>query len=164
MRQRPKIKIHLDPIDYLIQGIGILGLLTLIILPVYYYDQLPDVIPSHYGANGKADGFSGKGIIWMLPILGLILYLGIHWLNKYPHIFNFPQKVTEENAERLYTIATKVTRFINAQIAIVFTYITYSTIQTSLGYQDGLSSNFTILFIVSNFLIVGFLLYQSTKK
>lgn len=162
--KRPKIKIKLDPIDKVIQVITLLGLITLIILPIYYYDILPEQIPSHYGANGLPDDYSGKGIIWALPLIGLVLCAGLYWLNKYPHTFNYPQKVTEENAERLYTVSTKVTRFINAQMAIVFAYLTFSTIHTAIGNQDGLSPHFLVLFIICNFVTFGYLLFKSTKK
>ena len=162
--KRPKIKIKLDGIDKTIEALGGFALLVLVALPLFYFDQLPDEIPSHYGASGQPDGYSGKATIWIMPILGVILYVGIFWLNKYPHIFNYPQRITEENAERLYTVATKITRFINTQMAIVFAYLCYSTIQTSLGRQDGISSHFLLIFLICNFSLIGYLLYKSTQK
>ncbi len=162
--KRPKIIIKLDTIDKIVHAIGMIGLIILIALPLYYFDLLPDEIPSHYGANGHPDGYSGKKIIWTLPIIGVLVYAGLLWLNKYPHMFNYPQKVTADNAERLYTVATKITRFINTQIAVVFAYIMYSTIQTALGNQDGLSSYFLLIFLLSNFCLVGYLLYKSTQQ
>ena len=162
--KRPKVKIKLDTIDTIIEALGVIALLVLITLPLYYFDQLPNEIPSHYGASGKPDEYSEKGIIWTLPIVGVILYLGIFWLNKYPHIFNYPQQITEGNALRLYTVATKIIRFLNTQMSIAFAYLTYSTIQTSLGRQDGISSHFLLIFLLSNFLLLGYLLYKYTKK
>jgi len=165
--KRPKRQIELESIDRVIQAIGLIALVVLIGLPLYYFQQLPDIIPSHYGnygSNGEPDGFSGKRIIWTLPIIGIILNVGLHCLNKYPHTFNYPQKVTEENAKRLYTTATKVIRFLNAQIAIVFAYITYSTIHTALGTKSGLGKSFLLIFVLSNFFILGYLLYKSAQK
>jgi len=162
--KRPKIQIELESIDRVIQAIGLIALVALIGLPLYYFHQLPDIIPSHYGSNGEPDGFSGKRIIWTLPIIGIILNVGLHCLNKYPHTFNYPQKVTEENAKRLYTTATKVIRFLNAQIAIVFAYITYSTIHAALGTKSGLGKSFLLIFVLSNVLILGYLLYKSAQK
>ena len=162
--KRPKIDIKLDPIDRVLQATTALGLLALVLLPLYYFDMLPDEIPSHFGPNGQPDDYSRKGIIWTLPIIGLLLSTGLFWLNKHPHTFNYPQKITEDNAERLYTVATKVTRFINAQMALVFAYLAYSTIHTALGTQDGLSPYFLVIFIICNFVVIGYLLYKSTQK
>jgi len=161
---RPKIKAELEPIDRIIQSFGLIAMATLIAFPLYYFNQLPDIIPSHYGSNGEPDGFSGKAIIWTLPIIGILLYVGLHCLSYYPHIYNYPQKVTEQNAKRLYTIATKVIRFLNAQIALVFSYITYSTIHTALGNKGGLGKSFLLVFVISNVLVLGYLVYHSTQK
>ena len=67
--ERPKLKIELAPVDKATELIGIIGLLILIALPIYFFDKLPEIIPRHFAANGEPDGFSGKGIIWTLPII-----------------------------------------------------------------------------------------------
>ena len=162
--ERPRIKIKKTSVDFATEIVGIIGLLLLIGLPLYYFEKLPETIPRHFGANGEADGFSGKGIIWTLPIIGMVMYVGMFWLNKYPHIFNYPQQVTKENAERLYTIGTRMIRTLNSIITCIFAYITYSTIQTSLGNQDGLGTWFTPVFVILIFGVTGYFLYQSMSK
>jgi len=96
---RPKLKIELESIDKVIEVIGIIGLILLIGLPIIYFSELPETIPRHFGFNGQPDGFSGRGIIWTLPIIGVIMYVGMFWLNKYPHTFNYPQQISNKNDE-----------------------------------------------------------------
>ncbi|MGB5402651.1 MAG: DUF1648 domain-containing protein [Robiginitalea sp.] len=162
--ERPKLKIKLEPIDKGIEWIGILGLVILTGLPIYFFDQLPETIPRHFGANGEPDAFSGKGIIWTLPIIGFTMFIGLYWLNKYPHIFNYPQKVTKENARRLYTTGTRMIRTLNALITWLFAYITYSTIQVALGNQSGLGTWFLPIFMISTLGTTAYFLYRSMKK
>lgn len=162
--KRPKIKIEKTSIDIVTEIIGLIGVVLLIGLPLYYFNTLPETIPRHFGANGEPDGFSGKGIIWALPIIGVLMYVGLFWLNKYPHTFNYPQKVTEENVEGLYTMGTKMIRTLNTIIASVFAYITYSTIQTALGNQNGLGAWFTPVFMLLIFGVTGYFLFKSTSK
>lgn len=162
--ERPKIKIKKTPVDYTTEVIGVLGLILLIGLPLYYFDQLPETIPRHFGTNGEPDGFSGKGIIWTLPIIGIIMHAGMFWLTKHPHIFNYTQQVTEENAERLYTIGTRMIRTLNAIITCVFAYIINSIIQISLGTQNGLGNWFIPVFMILIFAITGYFLYKSMSK
>ncbi|MCB0663203.1 MAG: DUF1648 domain-containing protein, partial [Saprospiraceae bacterium] len=50
---QPKIKIELEPIDYIIEVLGVIGILVLITLPVYFIDQLPDTVPSHFDGSGQ---------------------------------------------------------------------------------------------------------------
>lgn len=160
---RPKIKIELDLFDKLIAGTGILGALLLIGLPFFYYGDLPNIIPRHYALSGEADGFSGKGVIWILPLVGLIMYTGMAVLNKHPHILNYPKEITEENAERLYRLATKMIRFLNTEIVCIFSYMTYATIQTALGKQSGLGNYFIPIFIVLIFGTLGYFITRMIK-
>ena len=60
MEERPKLHIKLDTYDKIIEAIGWIGLLILIILPIYYYPELPEIIPRHFDLNGKPDGYGNK--------------------------------------------------------------------------------------------------------
>lgn len=161
---RPKIKIELDLFDKIIEGIGVLGVLLLIGLPVYYYGDLSSIIPKHYGLNGEPDGFSGKGTIWILPFSGLIIYTGMAVLNKHPHIFNYPRKITAENAERLYRLANRMIRFLNTEIVCIFSYMTYATIQNALGKQSESGNYFMLIFILLIFGTLGYFITRMTKN
>ncbi len=80
-------------------------------------------MPKHFNVFGQPDSYANKNIIWFLPALGLILYIGMTILNKYPHVFNYPIKLTNENAEKLYKIGTKTIRFLKIVIIISFAYL-----------------------------------------
>jgi len=157
---KPRIKIQPEPIDRVIEFIGILGFMTLIALPIIYFNQLPNIIPVHFGFNGQPDGFGTKDVIWIMPVLGTFLFLGMSLLNKHPHILNYPQMVTEDNAERLYKTATRMMRVLNALVACIFAYMTFGTIQTALGNQNGLGTMFLTIFLI---LILGTTGYSSYK-
>ncbi len=161
---KPKIKIELDLSDKIIAALGIAGVLILIGLPTFYYTDLPDLVPKHYNLNGEPDDYSGKGIIWAMPIIGLIIYAGMLLLNKHPNIFNYPKEVTEENAEQLYRIATKMIRLLSTIITWFLAYITYATIQTALGKQNGLGKYFSILFVIMIFGSIGYSILITRKK
>lgn len=124
------------------EGLGFLALVLLLVLPMYYYPELPDRIPRHFDATGQVTAYGGKGIMWLMPIMGLITYTGLFFLNKVPHIFNYPTEITAENAKRQYRAATRMIRTLNLIIAWTFFYLTYSTIQTSVGIQEGLNEFF----------------------
>ena len=158
--ERPKPTIHLEPIDLILEAIGILGLVLLITLPLIYFNELPETIPRHFGVFGKPNGFSGKAFIWFLPTIGITTYLGLLWLNRRPDAFKYPQEVTDENAERLYKIATRTIRVLNAVVIVTFAYITYSIIHTAFEDQSGLGIMFVPLFLLLVFGIVGYMSYK----
>lgn len=140
--------------------IGFMALLFLMATSIWYYKDLPEIIPRHFNAYGQPDGYSSKGIIWTLPVLGCLLYVGLSWLNNFPHLFNYPQKVTEENAVQLYTLGKRMNRALKTIISCVLSYMNYAIIQTALGQQQGLGVGFTPVILILIFGTLGYFLYR----
>ncbi len=157
----PILQINKEPIDSIIEVIGWIGLVLLIGLPAYYYGQLPDLIPSHFNFSGKVDATSGKGSIWVLPIIGIGLFALLSRMKKIPHKFNYLQKITEANAADQYKIATRSIRLLNAIVIWFLAYIVYSAIQTALGNQAGMNVYISSCFVV---LILVCAVYPLFKK
>jgi uncharacterized membrane protein len=99
---------------------------------------LPDSIPTHYNGAGQADGFGGKSTIMTLPLIGTVLLVGLTILNKFPHIFNYPTNITQDNALRQYTNATRMIRYLKLIIVVIFGLTAFKTIQNANGQADGL--------------------------
>lgn len=125
MEARPKIKIPLTTIDKVMEIAGWLFVITACILAFYYYYKLPEVIPVHFDITGKPDRYSSKAYLFFLPVLALILFTGMTWLNKYPHVFNYPVNITPENAERHYRFSTRMLRFVKMVLAFIFCLILF---------------------------------------
>ena len=145
---RPVIKIKPEPVDRVLDFIAMVAVTGLIVFPIWYYPQLPDVIPTHFGVNGMPDAYGDKNNLWWLPAIGVILYIGLKILTNYPHIFNYPVIVTPENAEKLYRSGTRLVRFVNATTSVVFLYISYHSIQVAMGQASGLGSYLLIAIII----------------
>jgi uncharacterized membrane protein len=161
---RPRIKIELDAFDWIIELISGLSLILMIGFPLYYFSELPDILPRHFNASGVADGFSQKNVIWTLPSIGFVMYIGMFFLSRFPHIFNYPKEITQENAEHQYRIATKLIRTLNMLLAVSFFYIELATIQTALNKQDGLGAFFLPIFLLGIFGTIGVYLYSGFKE
>ncbi len=144
--------------------IGLVALAGLLILPLLYFWDLPGTIPQHYGFNGQPDAFGSKGMIWLLPLIGLIMFSGLTILNRYPHAFSYPVRITKENALRQYTFPTKLVRILKAFVACLFCYLNYSTIQISIGKQSGLGTGFLLILVAGMFGVIGFYIYWAYKK
>ena len=138
MEIRPKIKIELTSIDKLIEIKGWVLLLILWGLTIYSLINLPAIIPTHFSFNGQPDNFGSKSIVLLLPIVGTILFAGMTILNKYPHVFNYPKRITVENALFQYTIATKMLRYLKTALVLIFSLIVLFTYTTAIGKTNGL--------------------------
>ncbi len=162
-KDRPKIQLELDSFDRFMEMVGKVSVILLIGLPLYYYGQLPDTIPTHFDANGMPNGYSGKATIWGLTFIGALTYGGLFWLNKYPHLFNYPKPITPENAEWQYKNSTRMIRSMNALITCFFAYANYSMIHTALGNQNGLGAYSLPIFLVLLFGMMGYFVLKMVR-
>lgn len=140
--ERPKIKLIPTTADKLVDLLGWIVLLAIWGWTFSHYSTLPETIPTHYNAAGEADDFGGKTSIIRLPIIATLLFIGITVLNRYPHIFNYPTAITQDNALRLYTLATRMLRYLKLVLVLVFGGIEFMTIQHATGKAAGLGGWF----------------------
>jgi hypothetical protein len=59
-------------------------------------------------------------------------------LNRFPHVFNYPKKITNQNAERQYTIATRLIRYLKFIVVLGFSIIALITSQAASDKITGL--------------------------
>lgn len=161
---RPKIKIKSQTIDYIIELLGIIGLVCLIALPLYFCNDLPETMPKHFNIYGKSDSYGSKEIIWLLPSIGLFLYVGMTWLNKIPHLFNYPTKVTNENAEKLYQIGTRMVRILKVVVILTFAYLNFRMIRIGLTKSTELGILFLPALVLTIVIVLVVMIYKMTKK
>ena len=133
MGARPKIKLQLSPFDRSLEKCGLIGLVILWVVTILAYLHLPDIIPIHFNASGKSNNYGSKITLIFLATFGTIVYYGITILNRYPHIFNYIKKITEENAEQQYTYATCMLRILKISIVLIFNLIMLSSYLAGIG-------------------------------
>jgi uncharacterized membrane protein len=163
MNQRPRIKLELRQSDKIFELLGWLSVLGIWTLTLYNYVDLPEIIPTHFNARGKADGFGSKSNILSLPIISTALFLGMTLLNRKPYLFNYPSVITEENALEQYTNATRMIRVLKLVIVLIFGIIVLKTIQNVKGNQDGLGAWFLPLTMAMIFIPVFYYLIIAAK-
>ncbi len=161
---RPKLRIELDTTDQVWEAVAVAGLLVLILYPVFYFSNLPDEIPIHFNAAGEADGFGHKGFVWLLPIIGLVLYLSMSLITRHPHTFNYTKEITSENAESEYRRAARLIRIVKTTTVVAFAYINFSIVRTGLGEMQGLGPYFLPVFLALTFTPIGWYWWSSSKK
>ena len=161
---QPKLKIEKENIDWIIEAIALLGLIFLIGYPILNFDILPDKIPSHFNALGDPDSYTGKGVIWALPAIGVFMYFLLTIISRNPHSFNYSVKITEENAPKQYKIAVRMMGFLKAIIVVSFAYITYTSIQVVLENKSGLGNWFLPVLLVVVFGSIFYSFKQSKQN
>jgi uncharacterized membrane protein len=164
MNNRPRIQPSLTVFDKRIEQLSLLFLLLLLGLSVYVYIKTPDIIPVHFGISGKPDNYGSKWVLIILPVLGIGSYLLLTTLNRYPHVFNYPGLITEQNAEKQYAMATRMLRCIKLTVLVLLTMIVLFTYLTTLGVVKGIGVWFIPVFGVLMFAPVVIFIMRSFKE
>lgn len=159
----PRVKIELSSIDKTIEIAGWLILVVIWGLVLYHYSALPAEIPTHFYAAGVADKYGSKATILLLPVIGTIMFVGLTVLNNFPHVFNYPTRITPQNAAKQYSMATKFIRLLKTILLIVFLIILYLTIQTATGKTNGLGHWFLPFCLVAIFAPIAVYIFMSLK-
>ncbi len=163
MKKRPQIQIKLTTADYFLEIICLIGLLALIVLPIYFFNDLPAQIPKHFNAAGRVDSYGDRKIIWLLPTVGLFLYLGLTFLAKAPFAFNYPVKVTDENAKRLYSLGARTIRILKVVAILSFAFVNYKTISIALNYSTEIGKFYLPVFITVILVLIVTMIYKMIK-
>lgn len=129
--------------------------ITLIIIN---FAELPEKIPSHYNFAGNADAWSTKTFIFFMPVLGLLIWLILHYLvsnpniDKYIHVpslYDQPNKAQIENAKLLIY-------FIKFEMMALFTFLVIKDLYTALGmpFKLGVWETIIILSVIGVTIII----------
>lgn len=133
MNNHPDIKVPAGKWERLFHFLALMLFISIIIYIIATYRHLPDQIPVHMNAKGVVDDWGNKATILALPLVSIPLFVILYFLGKYPHIHNYPVKVTEENAEQLYRQSRFMFSLMNAEIMGTFFLIVWDFVQVGKG-------------------------------
>ncbi|MET3699328.1 uncharacterized protein DUF1648 [Bacillus oleivorans] len=102
------------------------------------WNDIPSQVPTHFNALGEADAWGNKGALWILPIVGTILWMIMAAFEKYPHTFNYMVTIKPENVERQYKNGKLLFNLIKNEMLLLFAYLTFSTIDVAKDGENGL--------------------------
>ena len=147
MTSRPVLKLPFSPGELVLEFAAGAGLAWLVGLALLSYDSLPASIPTHFGLGGEPDGWGPRWTILILPAVGLLLYVVLTVMARFPHRLNYLWEVTEANASGQYRLARTFLGALKVEIVWFFGYIKFTTIQIVMGDAPGLVPVFLPLFL-----------------
>jgi len=162
-RKRPKISIGFTIYDLIIEIAGFAALLALWIVLTVSYSGLPDVIPIHYNAAGQAVHFGGKSGILVLPVIATVVFAGMTILSRFPHVFNYPVRITEDNAFFQYSNMVKMLRCMKLAVVLLFGCIVIHTILYSAENDNSIGIWFILSLLAIIFIPLIYFLVKSIK-
>lgn len=137
-KARPKISLKSNSFDKWIEAMGWLALLLMWGVTAWFFESLPEKIPTHFNAAGEPDAWGNKSFLFISPGISSLLFLLISLVSLYPHKFNYNIEITSENAAYQYANAVRMMRVMKLAMMLIFLFILVMTIRTALGKAEGL--------------------------
>ena len=164
MQERPKLIVPPTSANKFLEGLGVIGLITLWVFTIYIYPNLPETIPIHFNSKGEVDGYGSRMMAWLAPVIAMVLFGVLTFLNQHPHQFNYSVKITSENALRQYTLATRMIRILKWSLIVTFILLQWELWQASQGNNPHLSSLFLPIILMLMLLPVIYFVWQSQRQ
>jgi len=132
-RHRPIIDVPRSRLEIVLELIAALGVTGIVICTLLNWMSLPaDArVPTHFDLRGNPDAYIGKASLLVLPCIFIVLYAFIAFISRYPHTFNYPWPITEENAPRQYKLARTLIKWINLEMVLIGLWIVWLQIQAA---------------------------------
>lgn len=129
-------------------GLMILFLALIWLIALYAYATLPEVIPTHFGVDGKPDSFGGKETWIILPIafsiapvlILLIVRYRFEIIEKHPYLVNLPAfliHLSRLPGERKYYWIDRYFEILSCFGAILTAYLLIIEYAIYLGDKTG---------------------------
>ena len=99
-------------------------------------------------------------LLWVLPIVGLVMYVSLTVLERFPHIYNYPVAVTNENARELYTLGRRWLSVTKTILTASLGFAFYATVQTARGQLRGLSQWYLPVLLLTLSAVTGVVLVR----
>ena len=133
------------PLDILLEITGMIVILGCFVFLALNYQDLPDSLPRHFGADGVPDAYGGKGIIWVLPVIGLVLYIVVGLISHVPGLINLPFRTAPEQSDFYQRRYSRMIRILNVAMVCIFAFLTFQSAQIGFGNQSQLPQYFSLV-------------------
>jgi uncharacterized membrane protein len=81
---------------------------------------LPARIPIHFDLAGNPNGWGSPKGLFILPVVGLGMYLLMGLVARFPAAFNYPAKVLPQYRERAQELALDMIAWLRTEMACLF--------------------------------------------
>ncbi|MFN0157824.1 MAG: DUF1648 domain-containing protein [Bacteroidota bacterium] len=162
-RQRPVLEIPLTIIEKNLEVISILVLIAPLLYIIAIWADLPETVPMHFRFDGTPDGWGSKYSIFLLIGVECIVYVGLTVLARFPHIYSYPWPITAENAQRQYTLARTLIRWIKLEVVMIFGYVLWGVVVSAKEQTIALSGVALALMLATTAVTVIVYMVQAGK-
>lgn len=151
------MKTETSTFQRIMELIGITIILVLIFHVITSYTSLPDKIPGHFNAQGEITRYGSKAEILIMPIFGILMYIGLTLIQINPKVWSVSSR--EDVEIKVYHNLKSMIISLKVQLIGFFLYIAYNQIKGT-----NLSIDATIIFISIVLMTLVFFITRAYRK
>ena len=80
----------------------------------------PEQIPLHYNIAGEIDGYGGRGMLLLMPVIGLVSDAVVALAGRFPKSWNTGTKISLFNRVRVYRLVRDLMAELRLAMALFF--------------------------------------------
>lgn len=164
IRTRPVPRLRYTVPEWILEVIGVLGIISAFAVILGNWALLPERIPIHFTMDGEADGWGSRAAIVTVPCIMTFVYAGLTALVRVPHFFNYPWPITEENAERQYRAARMLLFAIKTIIAAIAAYATWEIVTNARSSTHRISVTYFAALAGALLIAIGVYLLIAARR
>lgn len=164
VQTRPVLRLRYTVSEWILEAIGVAGIVAAFALIVANWAQLPERIPIHFTVDGEANGWGSRATLVMVPCVMTFVYAGLTALVRVPHFFNYPWPITEENAERQYRSARMLMFVIKAIIAAIAAYATWEIVTNAHSSTHEFNVVYIAALVGALLIAIGVYLFIAARR
>jgi uncharacterized membrane protein len=157
-RDRKKKPITLS--DRLLELVAAIMAVSLLALTGILYSQAPDVVPSHFNLAMEADGWSGKGVYWVLAlvmVIGMAICASAAYNRK---LVNLPVRLKEPVFYHQIGLISRMCRIMTITFGLIWLAVLLAMSASFIGLPEDVAVTFIP---VSVALMIGVVLFYTFK-
>ncbi|MEE0884654.1 MAG: DUF1648 domain-containing protein [Faecalimonas sp.] len=131
----------------------IIGALA-ILLPIVFWNKIPDTLPMHYNAAGKVDNWSDKSTLILLFFV-IALLMGVMSIAVYLVKTNMESRYSKDAEKSEMRVAYPIVILMNLVVQIMFAYIMFCCVTCR-----PLGTLFLPIFLTATFAPLVYLIYK----
>ncbi|BAC14494.1 hypothetical protein [Oceanobacillus iheyensis HTE831] len=152
MQTNPIIKVPPTRLEVIMHILTYFGIIVMCIYIGTQYSKLPAEIPAHYNFSGEITRMDSKIVVWILPVISVLIIVPISFICKVPYMFNYPLKVTEKNAVKVYKDGRLMMASMNVLIVILFSVLELNIIYDANNPDNQMSNLWINILLISIFI------------
>ncbi|WP_269078924.1 DUF1648 domain-containing protein [Planococcus halocryophilus] len=127
------------------------------------WDSLPEKVPVHYNEMGNVNRLGNKEELFLLPLLGTILWVVLTILEKYPHLYNY-LNLTNDNRVTQYKNGKLMVNVLKNELVLLFSFLILQSVRVATGAAEGLGAAFGTIFLTVIFGNILFFLIRILRS